>query len=155
MEYLDLDKNNKNNNTVSEEDFIDSMNYLYDISFTDEKPNTSILKITYKDIYSKFQYFENTISNQRKELKALKKLLKEYRNTSTDTLHNTSTDTLSNSSNLVSKTTLKPRTRQISKNDIEQIKALKLQGLSHKAVSKITKWSTATISRVMKGDYND
>lgn len=54
-----------------------------------------------------------------------------------------------------SKLTLKPKEKQITDEDIMHIKDLKMGGLSYSAISKKTKWSKATISRVLNGYYDE
>lgn len=54
-----------------------------------------------------------------------------------------------------SKSTLRPKEKQITDQDIKHIKDLKICGLSYSAISKKTKWSKATISRVLNGYYDE
>lgn len=53
------------------------------------------------------------------------------------------------------KSTLKPKEKQITDEDINHIKNLKISGLSYSAISNKTKWSKATISRVLNGYYDE
>ncbi|MDB8789197.1 DNA-binding protein [Romboutsia sp. 1001216sp1] len=53
-----------------------------------------------------------------------------------------------------SKNTLKPRDKQISDRDIQLIKDLRVCKLSYSEISKRTKWSKATVSRVLNGLYD-
>lgn len=52
------------------------------------------------------------------------------------------------------KNTLKPKEKQISDTDIQGIKDLRIKGLSYSEIAKMTKWSKATISRVLNGLYD-
>ncbi len=50
---------------------------------------------------------------------------------------------------------LKPRTKKISKADIEKIKNLhKLNTYTYREISQITKWSLCTVSKVINGFYD-
>ena len=49
---------------------------------------------------------------------------------------------------------LKPKEKQIKDSDIEQIKALRNDGLSYREISKETSWSKATVCRVLNGLYD-
>ena len=49
---------------------------------------------------------------------------------------------------------LQIKKRQISDEQINEIKELINQGLSYKKISEITKWSTATISKIKNGVYD-
>lgn len=49
---------------------------------------------------------------------------------------------------------LQKKQRQISDEQIEEIKKLRNQGLSFRAISKKTNWSVFTISRVLNGFYD-
>lgn len=50
---------------------------------------------------------------------------------------------------------LKPRTKKISKTDIEKIKNLhKLNTYTYREISQITKWSLCTVSKVLNGFYD-
>ncbi len=50
---------------------------------------------------------------------------------------------------------LKPRTKKISKVDIEKIKNLhKLNTYTYREISQITKWSLCTVSKVINGFYD-
>jgi len=49
---------------------------------------------------------------------------------------------------------LQPKTQQISKNDIDYIKMMINDGMSHRQISKTTGWSVYTISRVRNGFYD-
>ena len=53
-----------------------------------------------------------------------------------------------------SKNTLKPKEKQITDIDIQSIKDLRFCGLSYSEISKQTRWSKATISRVLNGLYD-
>jgi len=53
-----------------------------------------------------------------------------------------------------SKKTLKPKEKQITDEDIQKIKDFRLIGLSYSEISSETKWSKATISRVLNGLYD-
>lgn len=48
---------------------------------------------------------------------------------------------------------MKPRQKQISDEDINKIRKLKLEGKSYSYISKETGWSKATISRVINNKY--
>ena len=52
------------------------------------------------------------------------------------------------------KTMLQPRTMQIKPEDIIHIKLLRKQGLSYSKISEKTKWSKATVHRVLNGYYD-
>ena len=52
------------------------------------------------------------------------------------------------------KSGLKPKTMQIKPEDILYIKVLRKQGLSYRQIASETKWSKATISRVINGFYD-
>lgn len=52
------------------------------------------------------------------------------------------------------KNTLKPKDKQISDKDIQLIKDLRICKLSYSEISKRTKWSKATVSRVLNGMYD-
>lgn len=50
---------------------------------------------------------------------------------------------------------LKPRTKKISKSDIEKIKELfKIKKYTYREISQITKWSICTVSKVINGFYD-
>lgn len=49
---------------------------------------------------------------------------------------------------------LKPKEKQITDTDINNIKFLRGSGLSYKEISDKTKWSKATVSRVLNGLYD-
>ena len=49
---------------------------------------------------------------------------------------------------------LQIKQRQISDKQVNEIKELINQGLSYKKISEITKWSTATISKIKNGVYD-
>lgn len=49
---------------------------------------------------------------------------------------------------------LQIKQRQISDKQVKEIKELINQGLSYKKISEITKWSTATISKIKNGVYD-
>lgn len=49
---------------------------------------------------------------------------------------------------------LQPKTQQISKIDIDYIKMMIKDGMSHREISKTTGWSVATISRIRNGYYD-
>ena len=53
-----------------------------------------------------------------------------------------------------SKNSLKPREKQISDKDINKIKAMRGLGMSYREIERNTKWSKATISRVLNGLYD-
>jgi uncharacterized protein YerC len=53
-----------------------------------------------------------------------------------------------------SKQTLKPKEKQITDIDIQSIRDLRLKGLSYSEISSKTKWSKATVSRVLNGLYD-
>lgn len=53
-----------------------------------------------------------------------------------------------------SKNTLKPKEKQITDEDIQNIKDLRLCGLSYSEISNKTRWSKATVSRVLNGLYD-
>ena len=53
-----------------------------------------------------------------------------------------------------SKNSLKPREKQISDKDINKIKAMRGMGMSYREIERNTKWSKATISRVLNGLYD-
>lgn len=109
-------------------------------------------------------HFENTrleikISNLEKELKKLKKenqkqedLLYEWQKSYKESLIEI---------NKLKKELqeynpkLKPRTKKISNIDIEKIKDLhSLQKYTYREISKITKWSVCTVSKVINGFYD-
>lgn len=52
------------------------------------------------------------------------------------------------------KNTLRPKEKQISDIDIQSIKDLRFCGLSYSEISRKTRWSKATISRVLNGLYD-
>lgn len=52
------------------------------------------------------------------------------------------------------KTTLQPKVMQIKSEDIIRIKSLRKQGLSYSQISEKTKWSKATVHRVINGFYD-
>ena len=52
------------------------------------------------------------------------------------------------------KTSLKPKEKQITDDDINNIKSLRRDGLSYKEISNQTSWSKATVSRVLNGLYD-
>ena len=52
------------------------------------------------------------------------------------------------------KSNLKPKEKQITDEDIMMIKELRGSGLSYGAIAGQTKWSKATISRVLNGLYD-
>lgn len=56
---------------------------------------------------------------------------------------------------LKSSSTLIPKTLQITEEDIVKIKFLRTQGNSYAQIAKQTKWSKATVSRVLNGLYDD
>lgn len=109
-------------------------------------------------------HFENTrleikISNLEKELKKLKKenqkqedLLSEWQKSYKESLIEI---------NKLKKELqeynpkLKPRTKKISNIDIEKIKDLHmLKKYTYREISKITKWSVCTVSKVINGFYD-
>lgn len=47
-----------------------------------------------------------------------------------------------------------PRTQEITNVQIEEIKELRNQGFSYRAIEKETGWSKFTIGKVLKGEYN-
>jgi DNA repair exonuclease SbcCD ATPase subunit len=50
---------------------------------------------------------------------------------------------------------LKPRSKQITKNDIKRIKELfEMNEYNYREISQITKWSICTISKVINGFYD-
>ena len=49
---------------------------------------------------------------------------------------------------------LKPKEKQISDSDIELIRELRNNGLSYREIGRKTKWSKATVSRVLSGVYD-
>lgn len=50
---------------------------------------------------------------------------------------------------------LKPRSKQITKNDIKRIKELfEMNEYTYREISQITKWSICTISKVINGFYD-
>lgn len=53
-----------------------------------------------------------------------------------------------------SKSTLKPKEKQITDNDISNIKKLRSEGFSYREISNQTSWSKATICRVLNGLYD-
>ena len=52
------------------------------------------------------------------------------------------------------KNSLKPKEKQITDDDINNIKSLRRDGLSYKEISNQTSWSKATVSRVLNGLYD-
>ncbi|HHQ8795683.1 TPA: helix-turn-helix domain-containing protein [Clostridioides difficile] len=52
------------------------------------------------------------------------------------------------------KNSLKPKEKQITDDDINNIKNLRRYGLSYKEISNQTSWSKATVSRVLNGLYD-
>ncbi|RDY23693.1 XRE family transcriptional regulator [Romboutsia maritimum] len=52
------------------------------------------------------------------------------------------------------KNSLKPKEKQITDEDIEFIKELRNSGLSYREISNETRWSKATVSRVLNGIYD-
>lgn len=53
-----------------------------------------------------------------------------------------------------SKSNLKPKEKQITDEDIQKIKDLREIGLSYGEIANKTRWSKATISRVLNGLYD-
>ena len=49
---------------------------------------------------------------------------------------------------------LKPKEKQITDEDIKNIKRLRNLGLSYREISNKTSWSKATVSRVLNGLYD-
>ena len=47
-----------------------------------------------------------------------------------------------------------PRTQEITNKQIQEIKELRVSGLSYRAIEKETGWSKFTIGRVLKGEYD-
>lgn len=47
-----------------------------------------------------------------------------------------------------------PRTQEITNLQIDEIKELRSQGLSYRAIEKETGWSKFTIGKVLKGEYD-
>ena len=47
-----------------------------------------------------------------------------------------------------------PRTQEITDKQIQEIKELRADGLSYRAIEKETGWSKFTIGRVLKGEYD-
>lgn len=54
----------------------------------------------------------------------------------------------------LSKNGLKPKEKQIRDLDINNIKELRENGLSYREIAKKTRWSKATICRVINGFYD-
>ncbi|MCR1429147.1 DNA-binding protein [Clostridioides difficile] len=52
------------------------------------------------------------------------------------------------------KNSLKLKEKQITDDDINNIKSLRRDGLSYKEISNQTSWSKATVSRVLNGLYD-
>lgn len=52
------------------------------------------------------------------------------------------------------KSNLKPKEKQITDDDIDKIKDLRECGMSYGEIASKTKWSKATISRVLNGLYD-
>lgn len=52
------------------------------------------------------------------------------------------------------KNSLKPKEKQITDEDIKFIKELRNSGLSYREISNETRWSKATVSRVLNGIYD-
>lgn len=109
-------------------------------------------------------HFENTrleikISNLEKELKKLKKenqkqenLLSEWQKSYKESL--IEINKLKNELQEYNPK-LKPRTKKISNIDIEKIKELhRLKKYTYREISKITKWSVCTVSKVINGFYD-
>ncbi|MGL6105275.1 helix-turn-helix domain-containing protein [Romboutsia sp.] len=53
-----------------------------------------------------------------------------------------------------SRSNLKPKEKQITDQDIKSIKDFRDNGLSYSEISNKTRWSKATISRVLNGLYD-
>ena len=47
-----------------------------------------------------------------------------------------------------------PKTQEITNKQIQEIKELRADGLSYRAIEKETGWSKFTIGRVLKGEYD-
>ena len=47
-----------------------------------------------------------------------------------------------------------PRTQEITNKQIQEIKELRVSGLSYRAIEKETGWSKFAIGRVLKGEYD-
>ena len=77
--------------------------------------------------------YEEKLQRKQLEIESLKKQIKALKET---------------------KSSLKPREKQISDKDINKIKAMRGRGMSYREIEKNTKWSKATISRVLNGLYD-
>ncbi|MGL5642310.1 MAG: hypothetical protein ACRDDM_08575 [Paraclostridium sp.] len=108
--------------------------------------------------------FENTrleikVSNLQKELEKLKKetqrqedLLVDWQNSYKESIHEIAK--LKNQLKQYNPN-LKPRTKKISENDIKKIKELfNMKNHTYREISKITNWSTCTVSKVINGFYD-
>lgn len=50
---------------------------------------------------------------------------------------------------------LKPKEKQIKDSDIDLIKSLRFRGMSYREICNETRWSKATVSRVLNGMYDE
>lgn len=77
--------------------------------------------------------YEEKLHRKQKEIEELKRQIKERD---------------------VAKMSLKPKEKQISDEDIKKIKVMRQKGMSYREIERNTKWSKATISRVLNGLYD-
>lgn len=79
------------------------------------------------------------------EIKNLEKMLEPYKNKIKE---------LSEENDNLKTKSFYPRTREITDEQIQEIKELRASGLSYRAIEEKTKWSRFTIGKAIKGEYD-
>lgn len=79
------------------------------------------------------------------EIKNLEKMLEPYKNKIQE---------LSEENDSLKAKSFYPRTREITDEQIQEIKELRASGLSYRAIEEKTKWSRFTIGKAIKGEYD-
>lgn len=79
------------------------------------------------------------------EIKNLEKMLEPYKNKIKE---------LSEENDRLKSKSFYPRAREITDEQIQEIKELRASGLSYRAIEEKTKWSRFTIGKAIKGEYD-
>lgn len=115
------------------------------------------LEVDFRDLKNEYRALHRDFLNERNKSCGLENRLSKLDEDAVKKMKDNYESEIKNLKNRLAeleKNTLRPKQRQISDEQVKEIKNLLSEGLGYRKIADLTKWSIFTISQVKKGKYD-